>query len=648
MVQKILLTILGVWLSGLSLYAQIDFTKYFDETSLPLLDPKDHLDLDFKWDMKGNVQVFMNEGINYLKEGNPALAISNFDEVIKLDSLSWISYYYRGVCKKNLFKLDEAKQDFLISKRINPRQAETFVELGEVYHLQNAFNKASSEYEMAIGIDPKLVQAYYNLGSLALEKGDLRRALKYYQKCNEVNPKFPQAYMMQGILKFQAQKKSKESIALFDRAVQADSTYSLTYFWRGLAYVGLGQPQKSLLDWNKLVQFNPENSSYVLMRGCLFIELGNYDNAFNDLRKAMRARAVDEERYVGAQTVLDKRIDLQFAANYLITNGYGLDEKSFGFLKKGFCLLLSGKKAEALENIKRAEEVQPSATVYFIEALTYEHSGDHNLALKYYNMALALDKDIFDAYKKRSVYRSELKDWKGANEDFSEMFRLQPNSPTAYRLRGLAKSNNADYKGAIDDLSKFIKTDSTDYEAIRTRSVCLVMVGDEKAANEDMRVLLKIDGALDLYETVSRNYLALKDTANAIEVWKEYADINPTLFVPRMELARIYIHQKKWDSARVEINRSLPLITPEHVTKKYSEILYWEGLILYEKSDYASAISKFTKSLKYDLNNSEAKYFRAKAYEKTGQAKKAMGDLKDLKTTRYKDSESLYNAVAQQ
>ena len=37
----------------------------------PFLDPKDHLDLDFKWDMTGSIQVFMNEGINYLKEGNP-------------------------------------------------------------------------------------------------------------------------------------------------------------------------------------------------------------------------------------------------------------------------------------------------------------------------------------------------------------------------------------------------------------------------------------------------------------------------------------------------------------------------------------------------------------------------------------------------
>ncbi len=645
--RKILLTILSIWFSGLSLSAQIDFTKYFDETSLPLVDPHDHLDLDFKWDMKGKVQVFMNEGINYLKEGNPELAISNFDEVIKLDSVSWISYYYRGVCKKNLYKFDESKKDLLTSKRLNPEQAEIYVELGEVYHLQKAFNKASDEYEKAIEINPLLVQAYYNLGSLALVTGDLRKGLKFYQKCNDVDPKYPQAFMMQGVLKFRANKKHNESITLFNKAVLADSSYSLSYFWRGLAYIALDQPQEGLHNWNKLIQFNPENFFYILMRGCLYIELGDFDNAFNDLRKSLRSRPVDEERFVGSQTILDKQIDLQFAANFLITNGYGLDEKAFGFLKKGFCLLLAGKKKEALENIKRSEQLQPSATVYFIQALAYEHSGDHNSAFTYYNKALALDNDIFDAHKKRSIYRMELKDWKGANEDYNHMFRLQPHSPATYRLRGLAKSHEGNYKGAIEDLSKFMKTDSSDYEALRTRSTCLALIGEKKAANEDLRKLIKISDDLSLYENVASNYLILEDTANAIEVWREYAALKPNRFIPYMELARIYVSQKKWDSVRVEIDRLLPLISPEHMTKKYAEILFWEGLIDYQHSAYALAISKFTKSLKNDLNNLDAKYFRAKAYEKSGQTKKAMADLKDLKNIRYKDSELLYQAIAQ-
>ena len=644
-VQKILLAVTVVLLSALSLHAQIDFTKYFDENSIPLVDTQDHLDLDFKWDMAGGIQVFMNEGINYLKEGDPNLAATNFDEVIKRDSLSWIAFYYRGICKKNLGQFDEARKDLFHAKRINPKHAAIYVELGELYHIQNVFNKATDEYEKAIELDPQMVQAYYNLGSLALTKGDLRKGLKYYQKCNEVNPKFPQAYMMQGLVKFLARKKDTESIALFDKAVRADSAYALTYLWRGLAYISLEKPNECLKNWNALIRREPDNSLYTLLRGFLYIELGDFDNAFNDLRKAMRLREVDDERFTAGQTVLDKRIDLQYAANYLITYGYGLDEKSFGFLKKGFCLILAGNYKGAIDEIRKSERIQPSATVYFIEALAYEHSGDHYTALTYYNKALALDNDIFDAHKKRSVYRTELKDWKGAHKDFDDMLRLQPQSPAVFRLRGLSRSVEGDYKGAIEDLTKFMKTDSADYEVIRTRSVCWMMLKNEKAANEDLRLLLKLGNDWQLYHTVADNYIILKDTSNAIEIWKEYASLRPQVFIPFMELARIYVHQKKWDSARVEIDKLLPFVVPEHMPKKYAEILYWQGLIDFDRALYEDAIVKFTKALKNDNNNLDAKYFRAKAYEKSGQLKKALSDLKDLKNIPYKDSQRLYAAL---
>jgi len=643
-VQKILLAVTVVLLSALSLHAQIDFTKYFDENSIPLVDAQDHLDLDFKWDMAGSIQVFMNEGINYLKEGDPHLAATNFDEVIKRDSLSWIAFYYRGICKKNLGQFEEARKDLVQTKRINPKQAAVYVELGELYHVQNIFNKAINEYEKAIDLDPQLVQAYYNLGSLALTKGDLKKGLKYYQKCNEVNPKFPQAYMMQGLVKFLARKEDTESIALFDQAVSADSSYALTYLWRGLAYISLEKPNECLKNWNALIRLEPENPLYTLLRGFLYIELGDFDNAFNDLRKAMRLREIDDERFTAGQTVLDKRIDLQYAANYLITYGYGLDEKSFGFLKKGFCLLLAGKHKEAIEEIRKSERIQPSATVYFIDALAYEHFGDHYTALNYYNKALALDNDIFDAHKKRSVYRTELKDWKGAHQDFDDMLRLQPQSPAVFRLRGLSRSNEGDYKGAIEDLTKFMKTDSTDYEVIRTRSVCWTMVKNDKAANEDLRMLLKLGKDTRLYQTIAENYILLKDTSNAIEIWKEYARLNPGLFIPFMELARIYVHQKKWDSARIEIDKLLHMVIP--YPKRYAaEILYWQGLIDFDGALYEDAIVKFTKALKNDNNNLDAKYFRAKAYEKLGQLKKALSDLKDLKNIPYKDSQRLYAAI---
>lgn len=644
--QRILLSISLLILIVLPIRAQLDFSKYFDENSIPLIDVDDHLDPAFVWDMSGNVQVFLNEGINYLKEGNLRLAITNLDSALALDPQLWMAHYYRGICHKHLRHLKEAERDLTASLTFHPQSAAAHVELGEIYHLQNSFANAAEQYNQAIVVDPQLALSYYNLGSLSLAMGDTRKGIKYYEKCNEVDPRFPQAFMMQGLLKFKARKKDNESIKLFDKAIAADSTYAPTYFWKGLAWITLDRPDEGLSSWTKLSTLAPHNTFYTFMRGFLLIEMGDFDNAFNDLRKAMKAIAVDEEKFVGGQTILDKKIDLQFAANYLITNGYGLNETSFSLLKKGFCLLLAGNPKTAVEEIKKAEAIEPSGTVFFLQALAYEHSGDHKSAFRYYSKALEKDIDNFDAHKKRSVYRTELQDWKGANEDFNHMFRLQPKSPTTYRIRGFAKSLQQDYRGAIDDLNNFMKTDSTDFEVIRTRSACLLLLGEQAASNEDLRRLLDFPQGSYLYEEVATNYLILKDTANAIKVWHKYADARPFSPAPHMALAKIYIKQENWDSLRTEIARLLPLINSNYQAKEYSEIIFWDGLIDFEQSSYESAITKFSKSLKSDANNLSAKYFRAKAYDKVGETKKALAELRELKRFGYSDSESLYYAVA--
>jgi tetratricopeptide (TPR) repeat protein len=628
------------------LWGQIDFNKYFDENSIPLIDADDHMDPAFVWNMPGNIQVFLNEGINYLKEENPLLAISNFDEVLKLDPQLWIAHYYRGIGHKTLRNFNEAEKDLLASLALSPTQAVAHIELGEIYHLQNFFDKAIYHYNKAIALDPQLTQAYYNLGSLSLARGDVKKGLRYYEKCNEVDPNFPQAYMMQGLLKFKARKKDNESIRLFNKAVAADSTYATTYFWRGLAWIALDRPDEGLKNWTTLSTLSPHNTFYTFMRGFLLIEMGDFDNAFNELRKAMKAIAVDDEKFVGGQTVLDKKIDLQFAANYLITNGYGLHERSFGLLKKGYCLLLAGDARGALEEIRKAETLEPSATVFFLEALAYEHAGDHRSALQYYTKSLEKDNDNFDAHKKRSVYRIELNDWKGANEDFDHMFRLHPKSPATYRIRGLGRSLQHDYRGAIDDLNMFMKTDSTDYEVIRTRSVCLSLIGDKARSNDDLRRLLNFHRGSELYEEIATNYLSLKDTAKAIETWREYAYVRPSSSIPHMALAKIYIKQKNWDSLKVEIERLLPLISNNYHAKEYSEVVFWDGLIDFEQSSYEVAILKFSKSLKSDGSNLNAKYFRAKAYEKIGEVKKALSEFKELKKSGYSDSATLYESVS--
>ena len=101
--------------------AQIDFSKYLDKSSFSFLNNMDdHLDVDISWKMSGNVQVFMNEGLNFLQEGDLSHSITNLDQVINLDSLQWAAYYYRGIANKKTLRLDKAIDDFQHAARLNP------------------------------------------------------------------------------------------------------------------------------------------------------------------------------------------------------------------------------------------------------------------------------------------------------------------------------------------------------------------------------------------------------------------------------------------------------------------------------------------------------------------------------------------------
>jgi tetratricopeptide (TPR) repeat protein len=110
--------------STLSSFGQSTLSHYFDENSIPVFNFEKHLDIPFKWDMTGNIQVAFNEGLNYLDEGNLELAVRNFDDVVRLDSLFWLSYYYRGISNKELRNYKLAEKDLLTAKHMKPDQSQ--------------------------------------------------------------------------------------------------------------------------------------------------------------------------------------------------------------------------------------------------------------------------------------------------------------------------------------------------------------------------------------------------------------------------------------------------------------------------------------------------------------------------------------------
>lgn len=195
--------------------AQVDVLKYANEDAYLNSLISGFQKLDFKWNLPGEIQIDMNEGLNYLDEKNYELAKTHLTKVLKYDSNFAPARYYRGVCHKMMRRIKLAQADLVWATKLMPERPEPFIELGDINVLRYALPKANSNYQKASKLNPTSVVPPFKLGSLALFMRETKRASRFFETCNKIDPKYPDAYLAMGILKFRDLTTRKEALPFF-------------------------------------------------------------------------------------------------------------------------------------------------------------------------------------------------------------------------------------------------------------------------------------------------------------------------------------------------------------------------------------------------------------------------------------------------
>jgi tetratricopeptide (TPR) repeat protein len=621
--------------------AQVDMLKYANEDAYLNSLISGFQKLDFKWNLPGEIQIEMNEGLNYIEEKNFELAQTHLTNVLKYDSNFAPARYYRGVCYKIMRRLKQAEKDLKLASKLLPNQPEPFIELGDLSVLRYVLPKASSYYQKASKLNPVSVVPQFKLGSLALFMRETKKATRFFENCNTINPGYPDAYLAMGILKFRDIATRDQAAAFFTKSIKADSTFAMGYYWRGISFILVKNYAKAREDWTHAIALSPGNIFLILKRGLLLIELDQFEDAFKDLRKALLAYEIDENQAMFDGTMLDKKIDIQNATNYLVRFGYGLNENAFINLKKGFCLLLTERYDDALSSISRAQAFEPSATVFYLKAVAFQMAVKHDSAISYYTKALALDPNIFDANKNLAIYKSELKDWKGAYAHLKNMSRIQPGASLTWRLSGLIKFGLKDYYGAIIDLTKYLKVDTADFNSLKTRASARFEVEDYQGALGDYSDVFASNPDAHLSLLISECHLYLKDQ-QTIPVLRDAAVRFPlnldVQFVLAERLAdfghpkeaRAVIKDVKKKYMYVKLNRSYAVWSNFVECKIYAS----EG-----KTD--KALKQLNLIIKENGESSDYLLLRSQILTKQGDLNAAKKDLLKLKERKFKPAKDL-------
>ena len=133
---------------------------------------------------------------------------------------------------------------------------------------------------------------------------------------------------------------------------------------------------------------------------------------------------------------------------------------------------------------------------------------------------------------------------------------------------------------------------------------------------------------------VAASYQALGDYNSAIEYYKKAEQINPNNADTPYYIGYLYSEQQNWSLAENYLKKAVQK-NPQseakellsYVTQNGSVSILNEGIDMFDKNNYQTALLKFNEVLKKDANNAYAYYYRGLIYDEQKQPKLAISDF---------------------
>ena len=134
--------------------------------------------------------AFTSRGNAYYDKGLSDLAISDFDQALKLDPQNAEPFYDRGSAYFQKGNYDRALQEYDEAIKLKPDYVDAYNNRGDVYYQKGDVDRALQDVDKAVNLDPKQATSIFNRGMLYFLKGDCTHAMEDFTTANGLNPKY--------------------------------------------------------------------------------------------------------------------------------------------------------------------------------------------------------------------------------------------------------------------------------------------------------------------------------------------------------------------------------------------------------------------------------------------------------------------------
>ena len=141
-----------------------------------------------------------------------------------------------------------------------PKYTQYQIAYADMLYTKNLPNEAIQFYQKALEngekkVLPKLADANYQLGASAEMSGLSGDAIKFFQKAIKLNPQEKDYQNSLGRMLLR-QRRYKESLSAFNKAIQLDSKFAMAYVNKAQAAYALGEKEESLAAYERALEID--------------------------------------------------------------------------------------------------------------------------------------------------------------------------------------------------------------------------------------------------------------------------------------------------------------------------------------------------------------------------------------------------------
>lgn len=220
----------------------------------------------------------------------------------------------------------------------------------------------------------------------------------------------------------------KNSITLFERAIQVTKDNYVAHENLGSAYLEIGNEDKAIFHIHELLKLKPNHWEAFSNLGVAYCRKKEFDKAFRYLEYALNKNP-SSDLANNNMGILMKEMNRHEEAIQFFNKAIQLNPNSSNsYINLGTLYFEQRKYSDAIDMFLAAMKIKPyHPEPYFKLANTYAELGNYHEAIQYFKISLQLNPSDADVHNNLGVAYANKGDYPNAIVHFKEAVRIQPN-----------------------------------------------------------------------------------------------------------------------------------------------------------------------------------------------------------------------------